>query len=71
MFKKLSALPILTFVLLSEPLQAIAQQVQPATPERAGGARLTSCYSVSAWTSPISGISTFTGSCWRSDCQGI
>ena len=30
MFKKLSALPILTFVLLSEPLQAIAQQVQPA-----------------------------------------
>jgi putative membrane protein len=34
MLKKLSALPIYTFFLLSEPLQAIAQQTQPpATPQ--------------------------------------
>lgn len=33
MWKKLSALPILTFILLIEPLQAIAQQTQPTAPQ--------------------------------------
>lgn len=32
MLKKLSALPILAFILLTEPLQAIAQQTQPTSP---------------------------------------
>ncbi len=32
MLKKLSTLPVLAFILLSEPLQAIAQQTQPAAP---------------------------------------
>jgi putative membrane protein len=33
MWQKLSALPILAFVLFIEPLQAIAQQTQPESPQ--------------------------------------
>lgn len=32
MLQKLSALPVLAFILIMEPLQAIAQQTQPAAP---------------------------------------